>query len=191
MNSHGRSELQEVCEQLFAIGSENRFGMKLNALHFQFTMPQSHDDVAGVSRNFETRRHRLSFNDQRVIATGAKLVAQSGKDRLAVVMNIRRFTVHQLRRAHDFPAKRLTNRLVAQTHTEQRYLSSESLDHIERDSRIIRSSWSGRDHDPLRAQSILNLVECDLIVATHFNRRAQLTEILDEVVSERVVVIDD
>src|SRR6185369_4150460 len=96
----------------------------------------------------------------------------------------------QLGRANHFATKRLTNRLMAQTHSKQRNFPRESLDHVDRDSRTVWRSGAGRDHDPLRTQTILNLVERDAIVAPHFNRRAQLTEILDQVVSERIVVVD-
>src|SRR6185503_1464086 len=125
--------------------------MKLNALNLQFTMPQPHDDfVRGVSRNLETRRQRFPFNNERVITACQKLIIHSSEDCSSVVMDRRRFAVHQLRRAHHFSAKRLTDSLVAQADTEQRDLSCESLNDVETNSGIVRGSWPRRDHNAFR-----------------------------------------
>ena len=48
----------------------------------------------------------------------------------------------------------------------------------------------GRDADPIRIERF-DLREGDFVVALHHDLATQLAEILDEVVGERVVVIDD
>src|SRR5690349_5512925 len=123
-----------------------------------------------------------------MITTGEKRFAQPGKYRAPIMIHLRRLAVHQLRRAHDASAKRLSDRLMAQTDTKQRNLAGKSIDHGERNTGVVGGSRPGRDDDAFRTQTRLDLVDRDLIVSTHLDRLAQLTEILDQVVSERIVV---
>src|SRR6185503_5807820 len=113
-----------------------------------------------------------------MITTRQKAIVNSGKDRLPVMTNFRRLAMHQLRRANHFSAKRLTNRLMAQAHTKEGNLSGKTCDDVERDTGIVLSARTRRNHDPLRPQTVLNLVERDAIIPAHFDSVAQPTEIL-------------
>src|SRR3954469_24903826 len=107
-------------------------------------MAQAHDDaVLRLCRNLETRRQRVSLDDQRVVSARVEIVAKPREDRLSIVTDFRRFAVHQLRRANDAPAKRLAHRLVAQADAEQRYLSGETIDDAERNAGVVRGSRPG------------------------------------------------
>src|SRR5215216_1718319 len=125
-----------------------------------------------------------------MITPREKRIVNSAKDRLAIMSNCRRLAVHQLGRANHLASKRLSDGLVAQTHTQQGYLPREARDHIQSYSGIVRRSWTRRNDDSLRSQTVFNLVNRDVIVPTHFNRLTKLAEILDEVVSKRIVVVD-
>ena len=63
-------------------------------------------------------------------------------------------------------------------------------DDVFADPRILRLARPGRDADALGFQRG-EFLDGDLIVATHGRFRAEFAEILDEVVRERVVVIED
>src|SRR6185503_3863971 len=126
-----------------------------------------------------------------MIPSGEKLVFHSRKNRLAVMTDLRSFAMHQFRRADHASAKCLSDRLVTQTHAQQRYLSREPFDYVESDSSVVRRPGSRRDDDAFRTQLILDLIERDLIVPAHLDRLTKLAEILNEVVSKRVVVVDD
>src|ERR1700752_3167149 len=166
--------------------------MKLHALNFQFPMTQSHDNVIRRSRgHFKTLRQRLLLNNQRMIASPLKTIRQPGEDRLAVVNHFRRLAMHHLRRANYTPAKRLPDRLMTKTNTQQRNLSRKVLDHFQRDSRRVRRPWSRRDHNPLGPQLRFDVLHRDAIVSMHLNLLTQLAEILYEVVSKRIVVVDN
>src|SRR6185369_5149100 len=183
------SELKKIREQLHAVGRQYRFGMKLHTLDFQLAMSQPHDDVIrSTRRDFKTRRQRFPLDNERMITARQKAVINSSKDRLPVMMNWRRLPMHQLRRTNHFTAKRLPDCLMTQTHTKKRNLSGKSRDDVERNTSIVRRARTGRNHDPLRTQTILDLVERDAIIPAHFNRFAQLTEILNQVVSKRIVI---
>src|SRR5438067_2451540 len=98
--------------------------------------------------------------------------------------------MHQGRRANYLSAKHFANRLMAETHTKYGCGLMEASNHVFRDARIRRYTRPRRNHDPRRCQP-LDFVEADLIIAIHAQFFTQLAEVLDEVVRERIVVIDD
>src|SRR5205085_8572893 len=81
--------------------------------------------------------------------------------------------------------------LVAETHAERRDPGlRHALDGLERDARNIRRAGAGRDDAPLKAAGE-QLIDCRAIVAHRVHVGPQLSEVLHEVVGERVVVVDD
>ena len=54
----------------------------------------------------------------------------------------------------------------------------------------MRRAWAGRDDDLFRPHRF-DFLDRDLIVAPHFHIGAQFSEILDQVVGERIVVVED
>ena len=97
-----------------------------------------------------------------------------------------------LRRAHDLAAEELADALVAEAHAEHRDAAlAEVADRVVREAGVLgparararSSTASGVERD--------DLVERDRVVAVHDRLRAELTEVLHEVVDERVVVVDD
>ena len=61
---------------------------------------------------------------------------------------------------------------------------------IDADAGILRSAWTGRDDDALRLHC-LDLGNGNLIVAANFDLRAEFPEILNQVVSKRIVVVEN
>src|SRR6185369_4191783 len=103
--------------------------MKLNAFDLQLFVAQSHDYVvSGVGRYFETVRQTLTFDDQRVVATSRKMIVDPSKYCFPVMTDLGSFSVHQLWSTNYAAPKSLTNRLVAETNTEQRNLPGKTLD---------------------------------------------------------------
>jgi hypothetical protein len=58
------------------------------------------------------------------------------------------------------------------------------------DASFLRSARSGRNYDAFRTHR-LNLSDAHFIVPANLNSRAQFTQVLDQVVSKRIVVIED
>src|ERR1700692_1684331 len=63
-------------------------------------------------------------------------------------------------------------------------------DQFDANACFLRSAWPGRNHDSVRAHG-LNFFERHLVVAANLDLRAQFAQVLDEVISERIVVIED
>src|ERR1700730_5952843 len=99
--------------------------------------------------------------------------------------------MHQLRRAYDLATERLANRLMAQADAQNWNAAGKALDYLQRNSGAIRCARARRDYDPFGEQLRFDLLDCDLIVAAHLNGLAQFAEILNQVVGERIVVVDD
>src|SRR5438094_360511 len=106
------------------------------------------------------------------------------------MVDTRRLSVHQLRRTDDACAVRLTNCLMAETHAENRSRLAELPDQIDGDAGVGWNSGARRNDNRGRIQ-LSELVDGDLIVAPDLDCLPHLAQILDEIVCERVVVIDD
>jgi len=63
-------------------------------------------------------------------------------------------------------------------------------DEFDADSGFVWSTRSGRNYNSLRPQRF-NFGEADLVVTAHLNFGAQFSDVLDEVVGKRIVVIEN
>ena len=97
--------------------------------------------------------------------------------------------MHHLLRVHDFAAKRLANRLVAEAYAKNPYVPRELPDQRHRNAGFIGRARPGRNHDVERLERS-DFFERDLIIAIHGDFLLEFTEVLHEVVGERIVVID-
>ena len=97
--------------------------------------------------------------------------------------------MHHALGANDAAAERLPDRLMAQANAEQRNLAGEAPDQWHRDSRFGGRARAWRNDDVLRTER-LDFVERDRIVADDLDRRAELTQVLDQVPGEAVVVVE-
>ena len=113
---------------------------------------------------------------------------------LAIVFDLTGFAVHQVLRANYLPSEGCADRLVSEADTEQRHFVLRSArkmtDQFDAYAGFLRSAGSGRNHDALGMHR-LDLSDGHFIVAANLNFGAQFAQVLDEVVSERIVVIED
>src|SRR5258708_1602786 len=98
--------------------------------------------------------------------------------------------MHDPARADDLPAKRRADGLMSQTYPQHRPFPGKMPYHINADAGILRRTRSRRNNDMAGLHGF-DFFHRDLVVATHFHRLPQLAEILDQVVSERVVIIEN
>src|SRR5437867_6405696 len=103
-------------------------------------------------------------------------------------MDGRGLAVHDARRAHDRAAEGGADRLMAEADAEDRQAAGGALDQRHRDAGLARRAGTRRDDDRVGTER-LDLVESDGVVAPHVDLGAELAEVLDEVVGERIVVI--
>src|SRR5262245_39717949 len=111
---------------------------------------------------------------------------------MPVVMDHRSLAMHDATVANDLAAEHVSDALVTEAHTENRHRRREPLQHRVRDARLPRCARPRRNDDAIRLQ-VADLIRRDLVVAkdADVDVRIDLAETLDEVVSKRVVVIDD
>src|SRR6185369_1192921 len=98
--------------------------------------------------------------------------------------------MHQFGCTNHSSTINLPNCLMTQAYSKQRNSSSESLDHSQRNTSVVWGSRSRRNDDSFRTQ-LFNLVQSNSIIASNFYHFAQFAKVLNQVVSERVVVVDD
>src|SRR2546425_6696410 len=125
-----------------------------------------------------------------MITAGIELLRQVCENRFVVVLDLRRLAVKEMRRAHYPPAEHLANRLMTQANAEDRKLAGEMANDFHRHTRVIGCARSWRNHYSIRFDRRFNLINGYSVVAAHLDPLAQFTEILHQVVSERIVVVD-
>src|SRR5262249_44149003 len=136
-------------------------------------------------------RERPRPDHETVIPGGLEGVRQAGEQAAAIVVNAIHFTVHKLHRPDDVAAGGLSDGLMAEADAEDRELAGERLDRRAGDARLLRRARAGRN-DQVRRPAPLNLIDRDLIVPMHLKVDGwiDLANSLNEVVSERIVVVD-
>src|SRR5438094_519342 len=64
---------KEACENFLSVARENRFWMKLHAVHGELAMTQCHDfTIFALSSDLEARGKRIPLDHEPVISTGVK-----------------------------------------------------------------------------------------------------------------------
>src|SRR6266550_2775221 len=122
-----------------------------------------------------------------MIATRFEWRFETAKDRLAIMTNLRSLAMHNGGSAHDLAAKSLANSLMAQANTQYRNAAAKMRYQLEGYSRIGRTTRSRRDQNATRG-ICFNLTECNFIIPPHDHVLAKLAQVLDQVVSKRIVV---
>ena len=154
-------------------------------------MPDTHDFTFGsLSGDFQTVGKALTAHKQAMVAGCFKGGRKPLEEILRVVKDGGGLAVHQASCANHFTAIDITHALVTEADSENRYLPSKVTDHVTADSSLFRRAGARRDADALWCHC-LDLGESDLVVSLHEGIGSQLAEILDEVVGERIVIIDD
>ena len=171
--------------------------MKLHAVEWFRAVFDRHDfsvAVGGVapSGHLEFLWQGVGFDDEAVVARGLKWIFDAVEECATIVMNLIDFAVHQTPRADDLAAERLADGLMAQADPQQRQFAGELGDAFDRNAGFGGRARPGRDDQPVGLAGE-DLVDRDLIVPVDANveRGIDLPQPLDEVVSERVVVVDD
>src|SRR4051794_26655409 len=179
----------EVLQQLLAGVRQHRLGVELHAFGRQVLVTDRHQHAASVSRGLEAVRQRVLADDERVVAPHDERGFDAGEDGPAVVLGGGGLAVHRLV-AHDVAAEGLRERLGAEADAPGPPARlREALDDLERDARLIGRARARRHDDPVVAAAE-QVVHVGAVVAHDLQVAPHLPEVLDEVVGERVVVVD-
>src|SRR5438552_11790192 len=184
---HLHRSTDKVAQDFLAFPGQHRLGMELHAVARVPDVAQYHyRSVVCPRRDNEVRRNARPFDDQRVVARRLERFAHAGQHTRVVVVDPRRLAVRRFVADH-LSAEDLPDALMAQAHAQDRDLAAERAHCFVGDARVVGSSWSGRDDDAIE---LCQLVHAHLVVAKDRGLGAELGHVLDEVVGERVVVVD-
>src|SRR3984885_8447644 len=185
-----RGDVEKVLQHQVAMVRGNAFRMKLHAVHRQLGVCQAHDDAGiGIRCHGEVARQAFALDHERVIARRLERRVDAAKNAAAVMADFRQLAVDECRRAHHLAAEGVADRLVAEADAEDRDCRSGARDQIETDAGLFGRAGAGRQHDRIGVGGD-DVVACHLVVAMHLDLRPELTEIVDEVEGEAVIVID-
>src|SRR5580700_12198420 len=164
--------------------------MKVDALYLPLAVAQAHDHAIGsFCRNFQRAGQGFSFDDQRMISRGGKILRQPAEDCLGVMLDRASLAVHQLRSANYPAAEGFADGLMAEANAEDWNLPGKSLDQRNGNAGLARGAGAGRNHNSLRPQ-IRDFIERDFVIAAHHERLAHLAKVLRQVVGEGIVVVE-
>ena len=185
-----RAMVQEVVQQGMAVFGCDAFGMELHAMDGMGLVHHALDHaVLAGGGDFQRRRHAGRIDGEGVIARGQEIIVEAAEHRLAGVMHAGQLAVHRFGRAHDAAAIDLADGLMAQAHAQDRHVAGGLFDHLQADAGLVGGAGAGRQHDAFRLHR-QRLGGRDLVIADHVHLRAQLAQIMEEVVGEAVIVID-
>src|SRR5712691_867845 len=154
--------------------------MELHALDRQRLVPHGHDlAVLGPRRDLELFGNR--GRGQGVVPPDLELLRQPLEYAASVVLDDARFSMQEPPRAADLPAERLDDRLVPETDAERRHTRVAD----EPDELLGRTARAGGEDEVRRLEPRVQLVR-----PAHRDLRAELAQVVREVVRERVVVVD-
>jgi len=164
--------------------------VELDAFDFVAAVTEGHDDaVIGLGGDDEFARQGFFLDDQGMVARGSEGIRQLAEDILAVVMDLARFAMKEFRSADDFAAERSANGLMAEAHTENRKFSGEALDQLH--EMPASCGVQGPGEITMRSgfrrtisSTVILSLRCTSTLQT------QLAEILREVVSKGIVVVE-
>ena len=174
---------------------QNALGMKLYSLDWVHAVPQAHDDAPSVMipascRDLQLARKSVFFNDQGVIASAGHGGGDALKNRLAIVFDGAGLAMHQVCCPYDPAAESFADRLMPEADAKYRNSAGEVAYDFNADTRIPWRAWPWRNDNAFRMH-IFKIFDCHLVIAAHFDLLPQLANILDQVVGERVIVVED
>lgn len=190
-----RLKRQKILQQEPAGIGEHALWMELDAFDGKLPVAQAHDyagpiGLGGAGAYLEIVRQALLSHYQRVIASGRQGTGSTMKDGLVIVFNAAYLAMHDFAGPDHTPAEGGADSLMAEAHTQDRFLSREILKQFNADAGLLRRTRPGRNHDVGRI-AVFNFFAGNLIVTPHLNGFAQFAEILDQVVGKRIVIVED
>jgi hypothetical protein len=145
--------------------------------------------VRGPGGDLEAVGHTVAGHDEGVVAGCRERRRQTREHAASIMLNRRGLAMHHAAGALDTPAEHLADGLVTEADAEDRNPAGETFDQRLGNTGLRRRARTRRDHDLLRRQR-LDLVGRDLVVANDVHIRAEFRQILYNVESKRVVVVD-
>src|ERR1700690_3731623 len=133
----GGGEIEEILQHQMAVLGGDTLGMELHAVHRQARMRETyHQAVAGFGIDGELARHAGALDHERMIARGVERPVDAAEHAGAGVLDLEHLAVRR-RRAHDFAAERLSDRLMTEADAEDRDVRRGLGDELEADDGFV------------------------------------------------------
>jgi len=153
-------------------------------------MADSHNGVILSPGGYlQTVREALAHYHQRVIANSGEGIGESIKNASIIMVDQGRFPVHNLSRWTNGAAIAIANALVPQTDAEDGHFGAKIPDDIVGHTSISRCRGARGDYDALRVHPF-HLLKDYLVITNYLDLFSQLTEVLEKVIGEAIIIID-
>ena len=168
--------------------------MELHSLDRITAVTQAHDGAAAVffggpGADFQFGGQIFFLDDERMIARGRHGHGKALEDGSVVVHDCAGLAMHEMSGANHASAEGFADRLMSEADSEHWDFSCEVADELDADACFMGRAGPWRDDDLFRSH-LLDLANRDLIVAANFDFCAQFAEVLDQVVGERIVIVE-
>src|SRR5262249_49999920 len=184
-----RGQFKKISQHQVTVFGGNALRMKLNAMHGQALVHQPHYQTIGGFRIDRKRAwHAGALDNQRMVARCLQRPIDAAKHARAGVADFRYLAMKGCS-AHHLPAKDLTDRLMAEAHTEDRRRRRGLCDEIKTNAGLIRRTGARREHDGVRRECH-NAGDGNLVITVHNNVGPQPAKIMEKVEGEAVVIVD-
>src|SRR5512143_815215 len=171
-----------------AVFTGDALWVKLHAVYLIFSVRNALNyPVIARCCDFKGCRHTFGGNSQRMVSRREEVVVESAKNAFSGVVNPRKLAMHGFGCSDDPSAINLGDRLMAKTNSEDRVATVSKPHKIKTDTCFIRCARAGGEHNGLWLQGA-SLGRRQLIVSPDDDLRAQLSQIMEQVVGEAVVV---
>ena len=165
--------------------------MELDTPYGKLFVFNPHDlAFVGLSGYFEAVREAVAANNEGMVSSRGKWVGHALEQVLAVVLNRGGFSVHHAVIHDHIRAEDMTDALMSEADAQRWDLGAECADNFVGQTRFARRTRTRRDKDSVGVQAP-NCCESNLIISMNLHVHAHFSQVLHEVVRERIVVIDD
>lgn len=164
--------------------------MELDAPDGKGFVADAHDFAfVGFGGDFEAVGEGFFFDDERVVAGGGERIGHVLEEVFVVVPDGGRFAVHHAVVDNDVAAEGVADALVAQADAEDGDFAGEVFDDVVGEAGFARGAGAGGDENAVGVE-FFDAGEGDLVVAVDLHGNVHFAQVLDEVVGERIVVIE-
>ena len=135
---------QRLFQQQRTLRSKNGLRVELKTTDAIRVVTYRHHHAVKMGVNRQPRRHVAAH--QRVITSNRQRVHQTGKHRLSVMFNARRFAVENLARLTDVATVGFNNRLVSEADADNGQLATQTGQQLRHTTGFAGDAWSRGKH---------------------------------------------
>ena len=164
--------------------------MELDAVYIELTMAQGHDlSLIADGRYIQTLREVLFRDNPRVVASYGKVGVDAAEELiLSDEMAGSSHPMEHIGQVLQLGTEGLADGLMAEADPEHRFTSSVGLDDIQQQPRLRRDARTrGQNYLAIRLQ----VWQLELVVAQNADLRAQFLDQMTQIISERVIIINN